>query len=103
MYCVEAFKPLSVYAVLVCHELLVPPGLPEVSVKRYSTGPLASEPVVAVMLIAELLSAAGATANVAGFGIGGSVSGGVGSVVAFAGLEAAPTFGVVAESRIVTV
>jgi hypothetical protein len=103
VYCVEAFKPLSVYDGLVCHELLVPPGLPEVSVKRYSTGPLASLPVVAVMLIAVSLIAAGATANVAGFGVGGSVSGG-GSVVAFAGLDAVPTFGVgVAESRIVTV
>ena len=75
MYCVEAFKPLSVYKVLVCHALVVPPGLPEVSVKRYSTGPVASEPVVAVILIAVSLSAAGAAANVAGFGVGGSVSG----------------------------
>ena len=74
MYCVEPFKPLSVYEVLACHALLVAPGLPEVSVKRYSTGPVASLPVVAVMLIAVSLSAAGGTANVAGFGVGGSVS-----------------------------
>ena len=59
--------------------------------------------VVAVMLMAVSLSAAGGTAKVAGFGVGGSVSGGVGSVVAFAGLDAVPTFGVPAESRIVTV
>ncbi len=102
MYSVEAVKPLSVYEVLVCHELLVAPGPPVVSVKRYSTGPVASVPVVAVMLIAVSLSAAGGEANVAGSGVGGSVSG-AGSVVAFAGLDAVPTFGVAAESRIVTV
>ena len=88
---------------LVCHALVVPPGLPLVSVKRYSTGPVTSEPVVAVILIAVSLSAAGATAKVAGFGVGGSVSDGGGSVVALAGDEAVPTFGVGAESRIVTV
>jgi hypothetical protein len=51
--------------------------LPEVSVKRYSTGKLTSVPVVAVILIDEALSADGAEANVAGFGVGGVVSGGI--------------------------
>jgi hypothetical protein len=77
--------------------------LPDISSKKYSTGLVASEPVVAVMLIEELLSAAGGTAHVAGFGVGGSVSGGA-IVVASAGPDGVPTFGVgVAESRIVTV
>jgi hypothetical protein len=33
VYCVEAFKPLSVYDGLVCQPLSLPPGLPEVSSK----------------------------------------------------------------------
>jgi hypothetical protein len=91
------------YEGLVCHPESLPPGLPDISSKKYSTGPVASEPVVAVMLIAELLSAVGGTAHVAGFGVGGSVSG-AGGVVALAGLDGVPTFGVgVTESRIVTV
>jgi hypothetical protein len=50
------------------------------------------------MLTAELLIAAGADENVAGFGVGGLVSA---QVVADAGLEAVPTLGVgVTESRI---
>ena len=94
---------MSVYDGLACHELLVAPGLPEVSVKRYSTGPVASLPVVAVMVISVSLTAAGAEANVAGLGVGGVVSG-VALVVALAGVDAVPTFGVgVAESRIATV
>ena len=52
------------------------------------------------MLIAEELSAAGATANVAGFGVGGSVSGAE-SVVALAPAEAVPVLPRL--SRIVTV
>ena len=64
----------------------MPPGLPDVSVKRYSTGPLASLAVVAVILIAESLSADGADTNVAGFGVGAVTS----SVVALAPLEALP-------------
>ncbi len=75
MYCVFAVKPLSVYDGLVCHPLSVAPGPKVVSLKKYSTGPVASEPVVAVMLIAEELSADGAEANVAGFGVGAVVSG----------------------------
>ena len=55
-------RPLSVYDVLVCQLLLVAPGPPVVSVKRYSTGPVASEAVVAVMLMAVSLSADGADA-----------------------------------------
>jgi hypothetical protein len=55
------------------------------------------------MLIAVSLIAAGATANVAGFGVGAVVSG-VASVVVFAGDDAVPAFGVgAAESRICTV
>ena len=42
---------------------------------RYCTGPVASEPVVAVIEIAVALIAVGADENVAGFGVGGSVSG----------------------------
>ncbi len=93
-----AFRPLSVYDVLVCQALLVAPGLPEVSVKRYSTGPVASEAVVAVMLMAVALSADGAEENVAGFGVGESVSA---SVVADAPAEAVPVLP--SASRLVTV
>jgi hypothetical protein len=86
--------------ILVTHPLSVAPGFPEVSSKKYCTGPLGSEPVVAVMVISVLLTAAGAEANVAGFGVGGSVSG-AGGVVALAGLDAVPVFGML--SRICTV
>ena len=74
--------------------------MPEVSVKRYSTGPEASLPVVDVMLTDEVPPAAGAEANEAGSGVGGSVSG-VASVVALAPAEADPVLPRL--SRIVTV
>ena len=74
--------------------------MPEVSVKRYSTGPETSLPVVDVMLIAVSLSAAGATANEAGFGTGGVVSGRA-CVVALAPAEADPVLPRL--SRMVTV
>ena len=61
----------------VCHPLLLPPGLPDVSTKRYSTGPLKSIPVVAVIIIALSLIAAGGELNVAGSGVGGLASGSV--------------------------
>ena len=77
-------------------EVLVKDGVHGVLV----TGPVASEPVVAVMLIADELSAAGATANVAGFGVGGSMSG-AGSVVADAGADEVPVLPRL--SRMVTV
>jgi hypothetical protein len=60
-----------------------------------------SVPVVAVMLVAEELSTDGADENIAGFGVGGVVSGA--SVVVLAEDDTVPTFGVVAESRICTV
>ena len=67
---------------------MLPPELPEVSVKRYST-PEASLPVVAVMLMDEAPPAAGAEANDAGFGDGGVVSG-VADVVALEVFDALP-------------
>ena len=74
-----------------------PPGLPVVSSNRYSTGPLTSLPTVAVMLISVLLCAAGLTANVAGSGVGASVS----SVMALSAPDTPPVLP--ALSRIMTV
>ena len=97
-------SPLSVWLALDCHELLVPPGLPEVSVKRYSTGPDASLPVVDVMLTDDVPPAAGAEANEAGLGVGGEVSpAGMPTVVIEAGSDAAVAFWPGLLSRAVTV
>ena len=73
MYCVAGLRPLSVKTGLSCQVLLEPPGLPEVSVNKYCT-PLGSDPVVAVMVMLEEFVAAGATAKVAGLGVGANVS-----------------------------
>jgi len=71
---VPGVRPVSLYVALVCHALLVAPGLPEVSVKRYWTGPLESVPVVAIMAIDVVPVAFGAVEKVAGLGVGGAVS-----------------------------
>ena len=97
------FNPVSVYVGLDCQPLLDPPGLPDVSVNRYST-PEASLPVVAVMLIELVPPAAGADAKDAGFGTGGVVSaGGVPPVVADAATETAVAFWLELLSRAITV
>ena len=46
---------------------------PEVSVKRYSTGPLGADPTVAVMLMEFSPLLVGATANPAGLGVGAAI------------------------------
>jgi len=97
---VPGVRPISVYDVLVCHALLVPPVCPDVSVKRYRTGPQGSEPVVATMAIEVVPVALGAVAKVAGLGVGGAVSAAA-FVVAEAGAEAVPVLPRL--SRIVTV
>jgi len=60
---------------LVCQPEELPPGWLLVSVKKYSTGPVASVPTIAVHGHDRWPVAIGATANVAGLGVGASVSG----------------------------
>ena len=57
---------------LLCQPLDDPPGLPLVSVNRYSTGPSTLKPVVAVMLMTLELPATGGTAKPAGSGMTGA-------------------------------
>ena len=64
---------------MICHSLLSPPGLPVVSVKRYSTGPVISVPMFASIDMDVSLSAVGGERKVAGLGIGGNLSSLVGT------------------------
>ena len=75
VYVVLAVKPVAVKELSVCQPLPTTLGSPtEVTLNRYSTGPLTSEPIVAVIVIDVLPIAVGTETNDAGFGVGGSVS-----------------------------
>jgi hypothetical protein len=71
-------RPESVYEDEACQALVVPPVPPfvaqETLLKRYSTGRVESEPVVAVMATEEIPVSFGGEANVMGSGVGGEVS-----------------------------